>query len=184
MVAITRRYTIEEFERLPDSDRRWELINGELAEVNAASANHGAYESAIITALYTYLRPQRLGRVYGSDTGFVLSTDPPMVRMADVSVILAARQADLGDPDRFINGAPDVAVEIVSPTDRASAVLAKADLWIATGVRLLWVVDPSRRTVTVYTPASAPRTLTDREELDGGALLPGFRLPVAEIFSL
>jgi Uma2 family endonuclease len=78
--------------------------------------------------------------------------------------------------------APDLAVEVVSPTDRYVAVLAKMDLYREAGVPLVWLAEPQQRTVTVYSSGSEPRILTEADTLDGGDVLPGFRLPVAQIF--
>jgi Uma2 family endonuclease len=104
-----------------------------------------------------------------------------MVR-PDVAFVQSDRLPPAEERDRICRFAPDLAVEVVSPTDRYVEVMEKVELYLAAGTRLVWLVEPGRRTVTVYAPGHEPHTLTDEDELDGGDVLPEFRLSVANIF--
>ena len=137
---------------------------------------HGVIAGRIYGHLLKFLEEHRLGMVTGAATGFQIGHDPDSVRAPDVGFICADR-VPKGRIAGFFQGAPDIAVEVVSPTDRAGELLAKVQDWLAAGCQVVWVVDPTPQTVTIYRTA---RT-TQNPTTDNG-LLPGFRLPVAEIF--
>ncbi len=184
MATTTRLMTVEDLERDGAPEGRWELINGELVEMAPASEDHGAYGAAIIVFVGSYVVGQKLGRIYNSETGFVVSGDSPMVRMPDVAFVHYDHLPADRDRSRLVRAAPDFAVEVISPSDRPGAVLAKVMMWLDAGVRLVWLVDPELRTVTVFAPEAPPRTHTIDQTLDGGDVLPGFTLPVRGIFSV
>jgi Uma2 family endonuclease len=114
--------------------------------------------------------------------GFVLRRDPDTVRAADIAFICADRLPPEGLPFGFFEGAPDLAVEILSPFDRYPDLLRKVSQWLEAGTRLVWVVDPARRTVTAFQSDGTLRLLDESAELDGGDVLPGFRHPVRDLF--
>lgn len=178
-----RRMTVADLEREGAPEGRWELINGELVEMSAAGEDHGAFGATIIGHLFAFVVPRRLGRIFNAATGFVITEGPPMVRMPDVSFVRVGRLPADRERSRFVRVMPDLAVEIISQLDRTGDVLAKAMLWLEAGVRILWLVDPDARTVTVMEPGRPLRKLTVAQTLDGGEVLPGFLLPVADIFS-
>ena len=132
----------------------------------------------------------RLGRLLGNyvenkgaytvlvgDAGFVIGRNPDTVRAPDVALVALERVCD-----GFCEGAPDLAVEVRSPSDRSGEVSEKAQDWFAAGCRLVWVVDPKARTVTQYRSRTEIAILTAAETLTGGDVVPGFSVPVAEIF--
>lgn len=182
MATTTRYMTVDELERDGAPESRWELIDGELVERPPVSDNHGAYGMAIGVYAGGFILARQLGRIYTSETGFVLADDPPAVRKPDVAFVRYDRLPEGRDRNRFVRGAPDFVVEVISPNDRPGAVLAKVMMWLDAGVHLVWLVDPDRKTVTVFTPRSQPRTHTIGQTLDGGDVLPGFTLPVRDIF--
>ena len=122
-----------------------------------------------------------MGRVV-CETGFVLARDPDTVRGPDVAFVSQERLTGLEDPGGFPEGAPDLAIEIRSPHDRPGELRAKVADYLAAGSRQVWVVDTERRVVTVYPSLLAPHTLEEGDELDGGDVLPGFRILVKELF--
>ena len=183
MVAIASRLTVEEFEQLPPAACRRELIKGELVEVNAASSRHGACANRIAFHLTAFVLPTGTGEVFVGDTGYLVSAEPATVRIPDVSFVAAERLAELGDPNRIARTVPDLAVEVVSPNDSWREVWEKAAMWLTAGVRLIWIVDPETQKVIALTPDAPPRTFTAGDQLDGGQLLPGFQVPVGEIFA-
>ncbi|MDQ3695447.1 MAG: Uma2 family endonuclease [Chloroflexota bacterium] len=183
MVTTTHQWTIEELERGGAPEGRWELIAGELVEMAPAGERHGRIGAMAIYRISAHVIPRRLGSVFNADTGFVVSTEPEMVRVPDVAFVRRERLATDRDERRFFRGAPDLAVEVVSPGDSPTEVVAKAAMWINAGATLVWLADPDTRRVTVFERGQTPRILTAAETLDGGAAVPGLQLPVADLFA-
>lgn len=147
-----------------------------------AGFEHGSIVVNITLPLAGFVKEHRLGRVTGAETGFQLSRDPDTVRAPDVGFVRAERVPST--PTRgFFQGPPDLAVEVLSPDDRASEVLAKVNDWLAAGCLAVWVVDPAKRAVSVYRKEGQAVTWGTADELSAGDLLPGFRLPIAEVFA-
>ena len=119
--------------------------------------------------------------VTAAETGFQIGHDPDTVRAPDVGFIRADRVPRVRTRG-FFQGPPDLAVEVVSPTDRAGEVLAKVRNWLAAGCQVVWVADPTSQTITVYRGSHEPVMLTNVDELTDDAFLPGFRLAVADVF--
>jgi Uma2 family endonuclease len=147
-----------------------------------AGFEHSQIAVAIAALLRNYVQPRGLGQVVGADAGFQIRRDPDTVRSPDVAFVRAERLA--ADPPRgFFSGAPDLAVEVLSPTDRANEVQAKVHDWLEAGCYAVWVVDPPRRTVTVYGAASEAAVFHEADTLIAGDILPGLSFPVAAIFA-
>jgi Uma2 family endonuclease len=161
---------------------RCELLRGELVMMSPAGSRHGAIAARMAHLLLNFVEPQALGEVLGAETGFLIASDPDTVRAPDAAFIRADRVTD-GLPQGFFPGAPDLAVEVLSPDDRASEVLAKVEDWLSAGCHAVWVVDPKTRTVTVYRSSGDAVVLKTTDTLTGGDLLPGLELPVANIFA-
>ena len=142
---------------------------------------HGLIASRIFTRLSSFAKERSLGMVLGAKTGFQIARDPDTVRTADVVLIRSDRIPHERTTDYF-QGPPDLAVEVVSPTDRAGDLLTKVQDWLAAGCRAVWVVDPTSQTISVYRGSHETALLTVADELTDENLLPGFRLPVTEIF--
>ncbi len=159
-----------------------ELIQGELVMMSPAGFNHGRFALRIGTALDNFVTPRRLGIVVTAEAGFRIAHDPDTVRAPDVGFVRTERIPS-GGVKGFFQGPPDIAVEVVSPNDRASEVMAKAQDWLQAGCLLVWVVDPETRTVSVYRSRSEIAVLNDADALTGGDVLPGFSVAVKEIFS-
>jgi Uma2 family endonuclease len=160
---------------------RCELVRGELVMISPAGSEHGWIVTNVTVPLAIFVKQRCLGRVFGAETGFRIGHDPDTVRAPDVAFVTAVRiGAKL--TSGFFPGAPDLAVEVLSPDDRAGEVLAKVQDWLDAGCRAVWVVDPRTHTVTVYRSLSEIVVLGTSEILSGGDLLPEFRLPVSEIF--
>ena len=115
------------------------------------------------------------------ETGFVLARNPDTVRGPDLSFISRERLKDLDDA-RFFSGAPDLAVEILSPSNRRGEMHAKVADYLAAGARLVWVVDPKRKSVTTYRTLLSPRRLELNEAIDGEEVFPGLVIPLTAIF--
>lgn len=183
-MGVTQKLmTWQEFMALPHDGQRHELVRGEVVTMPPAHTNHGYYGGNIAAALHVHVKARKLGRVYGAEAGYLLESDPDTVRAADVSFIAAARKpADLPDGEYF-RGAPDLVVEVLSTHDKALDAEEKVDAWLAAGTRLVWVVNPRRKSVTAHAGAGAsPQTFRVGDTLDAGDVVPGFTLPVAAIF--
>ena len=180
MATTDRITTAEQLLQAPDLGR-CELLRGELIMVAPAGGQHGRIEVDLIIALGTYAKPRGLGVVYGGDTGFLIARDPDTVRVPDAALVRAGR-LPAEEPLGYIEGAPDLAVEVLSPNDRASEVIAKVQEWLTAGSRMVWVVDPKSRTVSVYRSRTEIAVLGASDTLTGGDVLPGFSLSVGEIF--
>ena len=159
-----------------------ELVRGELVMMTPAGSEHGSIAASITASLVTSVKEKRLGRVFGAETGFQIGHDPDTVRAPDVAFVCAERVGPTLAKG-FFQGPPDLAVEVVSPNDRASEVFAKVQDWLDAGCRVVWVVDPETRTVTVYCSREEIKVLGASDSLTAADLLPGFSVPVAEIFA-
>ncbi|HET6342461.1 MAG TPA: Uma2 family endonuclease [Gemmatimonadota bacterium] len=176
----TALLTIEEFERLPDDGSRVELVRGQLVREPPAGFEHSSLGVEIAAILRQFVRGRALGKVVGSDAGFVLFDEPPTVRAPDVAFVAEDRLTF--DPKGFAPLAPDLAVEIVSPSNTVSEVHVKVMDYLEAGTRVVWVVEPGSRSVTVYRSRDEIRLLTGDEELDAEPVLPGFRVNLSEVF--
>lgn len=176
----TECLTIEELERLPDDGWRLEFVRGRVVREPLASFEHGVISARIGFRLFEFARHHYLGRVVGANCGFVLFDDPPTVRAPDVAFVHEERLAF--DHTRFAPFAPDLAVEVLSPSNTMSEIYDKVLDYLDSGSPLVWVVAPDSRTVTVYRSRREIQLLGGDEEIDGGNVLPGFRCKVSELF--
>ncbi len=182
-MSTTKFHTALDLLRMPD-DAWYELIEGELVEVSPSAGKSSAIALLIGSMILGFVRERGLGYVTGSQGGFVLRTDPDTVVAPDVGFILKARYPT-GLPDRgFLDVPPDFAVEVISPTDEPGDVRRKQRLYDQAGVPVVWWVDPKTQSIIVRRPGSEPVTLMRGDELDGGEILPGFRLAVSDVFEL
>jgi Uma2 family endonuclease len=182
MSTTTQVFTADDLWRLRNDDMRHELVQGELRTMAPAGGEHGAIGIRTAGPLWAFVEQRKLGVVVGSETGFVLARNPDTVRAPDVAFISAARVPSAGIPQKFWPGAPDLAVEVISPGDTLQEVEEKVDEWLAAGTTLVWVINPKRKRVTVYRPPRSVTILEIGEELDGQDVVPGFKCRVADLF--
>ncbi|GJG87897.1 hypothetical protein tb265_30780 [Gemmatimonadetes bacterium T265] len=184
------RMTLEEFFALPD-EARVELVDGVLRymdedlDLSPGRRAHGSVAARILAALAAHVTPRGLGEVFDSSTGFLLRREPPLLLSPDVSFVEAARQPD-GVPDE--DGPdevfpPDLAVEVLSPSNTASEIMGKVRDYLESGARLVWVVDPRARSVTVYHPSGPVRWLGEHDVARGEGVVPEFQMPVGAMFA-
>ena len=181
--AETPAMTVEDLLRMPRDGWRYELLNGELTKTMIGSYAHGMYAGRIAGDLAAHVHERRLGETLIAEPTFLLASDPVHARIPDVAFVRAARAAAVVDIDGAFPGAPDLAVEVVSPSDRLTQVREKALDWIARGARMVVVANPRRREAQVYRPDADVQTLRASDVLDGGDVVPGWRMPVADIFA-
>jgi len=185
MNTETKLVTAEELLDMPDDGFRYELVRGELKRMAPAGNQHGYFAMSVGISLGGYVKANGLGRVYAAETGFKISSDPDTVLAPDAAFISSERLASVGEVEGYWPGAPDLAVEVVSPNDRHTEVTEKALAWLEAGCRMVLVVDPKRKVVTVYRSRDDIRLLDAAagDEIDGADVIPGWRLPLEELFA-
>jgi Uma2 family endonuclease len=183
-MATRTRLTAEDLWRLGTGDVRRELVDGEVVEMTPVGGIHGRITGRVYRRLSGYVDEHGGAEVVVGDVGFVLGVpgDPERVRAPDVAVISTGRLPDGRLPQGFIRGAPDLAVEVLSPNDDPVEIQQKVRDYLEAGGRLVWVIAPRAKTVTVYRPDGTARMLRESESLDGEDVLPGLSLPLEEIF--
>jgi Uma2 family endonuclease len=178
----TQWMTAEDLFWFPNDGKRQELVKGELREMPPASGRHGIYGGGLQAYLGYYVLTQKLGKIFLAETGFTITRAPDTVRAPDIAFVSTNRLPD-PLPDGYFELAPDLAVEVVSPNDTKREVREKVNDWLDAGVRLIWVVDYQKRTITEHRSRQRVRVLTEEDTLDGGDVVPGFSMPVREVFS-
>jgi Uma2 family endonuclease len=161
---------------------RCELIRGEVNMMSPAGAQHGWIVARITGPLVSHVESHDLGFVFGAETGFVLERNPDTVRAPDIAFIRRERLKG-GPLEGYVPGAPDLAVEVLSPHDKTAEVHAKAETWLRAGAEAVWLVDPSRRMAWVASLCNRAYITQAVEALACDSLLPGFSLPLSRLFS-
>jgi Uma2 family endonuclease len=177
---LTTTMTAEDLWRMPDDGMRHELVRGELRTMPPPGHEHGWLSSRIDRRLGTHVDEHGLGDV-AVELGCRLPTEPETVRAPDVAFIVRARVEAIGRSRRYFEGAPDLAVEVVSPGDTSTEVHETALDWLAAGTRLVLVVHPRPRTVTAYRSATDIVILGDGDTLDAGDVVDGWSVAVADL---
>ncbi|MBC8291509.1 MAG: Uma2 family endonuclease [Planctomycetes bacterium] len=163
------------------SDSRLELVRGELCEMNPTGWDHGEVSSVINIILGGFVRSQDLGKTVIAEVGFRIECDPDTVRAPDVAFVEKGR-IPTGPQKSFFDGAPDLAVEVVSPSDRISRVMEKVEMWLQCGSRAVWLVDPARKSASIATLVDGHVESRDVDVLADAELLPGFELTLSELW--
>ncbi len=183
MSTTTGRLTAEELWAMPDvPGKQLELVNGEIVTVSGAGVLHGLIVETVMHLLRQIVRAGNLGLVLPDNTGYLLRRDPDLVRIPDTSYVSWDRVPPEGIPQGFLPGAPDLAVEVVSPNDPAQEIFTKVHEYLETGTRMVWILWPENRSVTLYGPDGSIRELGPDEVLEGGDVLPGFSTQVSTFF--
>jgi Uma2 family endonuclease len=180
--STTQILTAEQLFRMPDDGFRYELVKGELKKMTPAGFKHGAIVAGLTALLTRHVKENDLGVVSGAETGFKIGSNPDTVRAPDIAFVRRERIPPAGLPDTFWPGAPDLAVEVLSPNDTVYEVEEKVADWLLAGVRMVWVANPKQRTMRIHRPDGEVQSLTENDTLDGQEVVPLFRCRVAEIF--
>jgi Uma2 family endonuclease len=178
-----RLLTVAEFQAFEDdTDDTLELDEGRLIREPPPGARHGWLQVRLATALQYHAGPRRLGLVL-TESGIVLSTEPAIVRGPDISFTRADRIDWKVPPEGFSRLPPDLAIEVISPSQTADQVYQKVVQYLRAGVSCVWVVHPRSETVTEYRSPEVIRLLQRGDELRAEDLLPGFAYPLEELFA-
>ena len=168
--------------RLSSEGKRTELVEGELVVMAPAGGRHGRIAHRAAVFITNHVLNRDMGEVFAAGTGFLLRRDPDTVRAPDVAFVSSERLGTDEAPAGFLKMAPDLAVEVVSPSDSAAAVQSKVEDWLGAGTRLVWVVYPDTRSVTVYRSLNEAEVLSEPDALDGAPVLTDFAVPVGDLF--
>lgn len=179
-MATTKLWTAEELEQLPDDEYRYALIKGELFRMPPPKLLHGRLVLAVGAPLFRFVAEHNLG-IVSDQSGFILGREPDTLLGPDLAFVQSARVP--ADENAYPMLAPDLVVEIVSPSQTGPSIEEKTALYLAAGVRLVWIVDAVRRGVRVRRADGTDRWLSEHDALDGEDVLPGFRLSVSALFA-
>lgn len=181
--APSKLITAEDLLARPDDGFRYELIQGTLRKMAPAGGEHGYLAAEVGSELRNHVKANDLGRVFAAETGFLLASDPDTVRAPDAAFVRRERVEAAGAVEGYWPGAPDLAVEVVSPNDRYTDVEEKVMEWLDAGARMVVVVNPRQQAVTVYRSPGDVAVLRGDDVLQGGDVVPGWSVPVRELFA-
>jgi Uma2 family endonuclease len=176
-------FTADQLLLMPDDGYRYELIAGELRKMSPAGWKHGFVAGRLHGWLAHHVEKHNLGAVFEGETGFLLASDPDTVRAPDIAFVRRDRILVQDSTEAFWPGAPDLAVEVVSPGDTVHEIDDKVQSWLDGGASMVWVVNPKWRSITVYRSASHVAILTENDELSGEDVVEGFRCVVGKLFA-
>jgi Uma2 family endonuclease len=180
-VAVERKLmTAEELLRLPDDGQRRELIDGELSTMAPAGGPHGRDGAWAHLHLGNHVQDHELGEIFMAETGFLLRRDPDRVRAPDFAFIRAEQLPADGVPRGYVSIPPDLVLEVVSPDDAASDVRQKVQEWLEFGCRTIWILYDGPR-LDAYDADGSIRTYGSDDQVDGGEVLPGFRMRLGDL---
>ncbi|HYT71047.1 MAG TPA: Uma2 family endonuclease [Gemmatimonadales bacterium] len=172
--------TAQDLRRFSEPGKTAELVRGVLVVREPPFTSHGSRAARLTVRMGAFVEREGLGEVFAQDTGFQIERDPDTVRAPDLAFVASARLGQIPQ-EGYAEVAPDLVVEVLSPSDRPGAVLEKVGQWLSAGTRLVWVVDPAHRHTRVYRADGSVSIVGPEGELDGEDVLPGFRCPLGEI---
>jgi Uma2 family endonuclease len=181
MVVHERLYTADDLLALPHDQKRYQLVEGQLIEMSPTGETHGRLTAHLLILLGVYVSQHRIGRVYGAETGFKVAENPDTVYGIDLAFVSNARTQKR---DNYFIGAPDLAIEVVSPGNTQTEMHEKVQKLFEAGARLVWIVYPKSRVVYVYSEPDVITVVHEADVVDGGEVVPGFAVKVADVFAV
>lgn len=175
--------TAEHLWGLPDDGYRYELIHGTLVREPPTGFTHADVASELLSRLRVYARTHGLGSAVGTDAGFILMRSPDTVLAPDIAFVSQSRLEAVGGIEGYWPCAPDLAVEIMSPSNPALELERKAALYLEAGTRLVWLINPKRRSAIVHAPGVHAIRIALDGSLQGGDVVPGFSCPLSDLFA-
>ena len=174
--------TAEDLWKQTDDGYRYELVKGEIRRTPLTGFEHGIISAAIGSFLDKHVEMNRLGYVCSAGTGFKITQKPDTVRAPDAAFVKQSAIEEKGIPKGYWEGAPDLTVEVISPSDTYTEVAEKVDEWLNAGCAMVWVINPRRETVEVYKSPEDIIVLHGDDVLEGGDVIEGFQCPVKDLF--
>lgn len=185
MAAMAHMVTADELLRMPDENGlTHELVYGRVVKMPLPGWVHGLLAARLCRLIDQHVQDNGLGLVFSQDTGFKLTSNPDTVRGLDVAFVSRERAAGVRPSKGYWPGAPDLIAKIRSPNDRRSKLRARADEWLAHGVRTVWIAEPERVVVTAHHADGTKRLFTANNVISDEKLLPGFRYLVRDLLAL
>ena len=181
MSVATESVTAEELLGMPGNGRRYELVRGELREMAPAGGIHGVIAVRMTLSLGNHVAANALGVVFAAETGFKIASNPDTVRAPDVAFVRRERIDATGIPKGYWPGAPDLVIEVVSPSDSYEDVEAKVFEWLDAGTRMVVVLKPGKRSAAVYRGRNVTQ-LIEHDTLSGDDVVPGWSVALGTIF--
>ena len=180
-LTAKRLLTADEVFAMPNTKFGVELVKGELIRKMPTGILPGIIVARLAAALSVFVRQRKLGEVLGAETGFKLQLNPDTLRAPDVSFLSREKFLQVKNISKFFSGAPDLAIEVISPSETFQDVQEKIEEYLAAGVPLIWIIRPKQLTITVYRPNRELKVLHEADELDGEDIIPGFHCLIEEI---
>lgn len=181
--TVEKPVTVEDFYEIAFEGFRGELVGGELKETMPTSVLHGIIAGRIAIILGFFVLQNKLGEVLTAETGFRLFVDKKTVRVPDVSFLSNEKLAEIKNVNKFYDGTPDLAIEVISPSETYNDVQGKLEDYLSAGVKMVWIIRPENKIVTTYRTLSDFKILRENEELNGEDLLPNFKCNLTDIFA-
>ena len=182
MTTQIKPMTAEELFAMPDDGYHYELVRGELRKMVPPGAYHGKSATRVGRSLADHVDENDLGEVYIAEVGFLIGSNPDHVRAPDVAFVRREREDEIGEMHGYFPGPPDLAIEVISPNDIYREVDEKVQDWLDAGTRMVIVINPRRWEVRIHTPLTGVTVLTPGDTLDGGDVVPGWKIPVRTVF--
>ncbi len=179
----TKLITADELLFMPNTKYGCELVRGKIVRYMPTGISHGIISAKIGRELSNFVSEHKIGIVLGAETGFYIFQNPDTVRAPDSAFIGNEKLAKYGITEKYFPAAPDLAVEVVSPSDRKKDIEDKIKDYLTAGVSLVWIIYPPNRIVAVYRQSNLVSILRDNDDLDGENILPDFQLSLSELFA-
>jgi Uma2 family endonuclease len=183
MAEMKTLMTADELIAIPEDGCQYELVRGELLKVAPAADDHSRREVRGLIRIGNFVLPRDLGEVYSGDAGFLLERNPDTVRSPDIAFVKRERLRPIDEATGYVPGAPDLAIEIVSPSNSAQDIDERVADYLRTGSQLVWVYYPRRQAVRVFRADRSSIELGPDDTLSGEDVLPGFAMKVSELFA-
>lgn len=180
--TTTQVVTAEELLQFPRDGYRYELVEGNLRMMSPAGGRHGRLAYKLSLILGKHVEAHQLGVVFAAETGFRIDTDPDTVLAPDVAFVKQSRYLEYQNEIGYLPLAPDLVVEVLSPSDRFSRVEAKTLAWLDAGCKLVLIVDPESETIQAYRSRQHIQIFETNETVDCGDAVAGWTFAVADIF--
>ena len=182
MSTVLPLMTASQLEELPDDGHRYDLLRGELIKMSPAGRDQGRIAGRFFHLFYIFVVEHGLGETYAAETGFLIATDPDTVLAPDVSFISQQRLPEIEGVSGFVPIPPDLAVEVISPTDRYAQVEKKVIEWLNAGTKVVITLNPRKSLVRIYRSPTDIQKLTVADTLELPEIAPGWSIPVSKIF--